>query len=270
MNVLVADLPPDELRRLLEGGLLQVNQVPQEIISGLGEVKLPLDDAAAKPRVQREALAEELGSLQYPLYYFDYEMYSPAIPWYDGFFPYQRIPFQFSLDVQHVPGGPCVHHEFLAESADDPSLALVRALKEAAPEPGTFVSWYAPFEKGVNDELGLRLPNEAGFLVAVNESMYDLMLVFKKGRLYDDPRFHGSASLKKVAPVLVGNLYAGLKVKEGGSASAAWPKLIGKRRMPLEEFQPLKESMLAYCAVDTINMVKIMEVLQMEVGKIES
>lgn len=43
--------------------------------------------------VDKEGIRKEIESLQYPLYFFDYETYGLALPPFDGYRPYQQIPF---------------------------------------------------------------------------------------------------------------------------------------------------------------------------------
>mgnify|MGYP001588897232 FL=1 len=48
-----------------------------------------------KPIIKHDEIFDALNSLEFPLYFFDYETFAPAIPAFSGFRPYQRIPFQF-------------------------------------------------------------------------------------------------------------------------------------------------------------------------------
>ncbi len=52
-----------------------------------------------RPIIDLEKIKEELDSLKFPLYFFDYESFAPAIPAFNGYSPYQQIPFQFSLHL---------------------------------------------------------------------------------------------------------------------------------------------------------------------------
>lgn len=52
-----------------------------------------------EPHINKAAIKEFLDSLNYPLYYLDFETFNPGIPIYDGTQPYQKIPFQFSLHL---------------------------------------------------------------------------------------------------------------------------------------------------------------------------
>jgi hypothetical protein len=91
--------------------------------------------------------------------------------------------------------------------------------------------------------------------------MYDLMHVFKKG-FYVHKEFHGSASLKKVLPVVVPELsYKDLDINEGVLASNSWGDMVTKE-MRQEEKDKIYDDLLKYCELDTLAMVRILEKLK--------
>jgi hypothetical protein len=211
-------------------------------------------------------LRRVLGDLRYPLHYFDYETFMPAVPWYDGYRPFEPVPFQFSLDIEMSPGGELRHHEFLARRDVDPTADLVAALRKATLAEGNFVVWYAPFESTRNREIAAREPHAAALMKDVNARMFDLLLLFKRrGGLVSHPGFRGSASLKAVVPAMFGDRYGSLDIHNGGMAMVAWPQLIG--RAPYDG-QPaaLERAMLEYCAMDTMVMVDLMRWLRRQLS----
>lgn len=224
-------------------------------------VSLPPDKEVAPLHIDKPAIKEELERFEYPLYFFDYETHASALPSFDGYRPYQQIPFQFSVYVIEYPGATPVTHDFLAKNFVDPVPELLEAFKEVMGSSGTVISWYAPFEKARNEEMALAHPEYAELLQSVNERTYDLMMIFKLG-LYVDPRFGGSNSLKKVMPVLVPDLsYDNLAIHEGGTASASWA-IVTDPTMSQEQRDQLYTDMIEYCRLDVYGMVKIVDVLK--------
>jgi len=67
---------------------------------------------------------------------------------------------------------------------------------------GTVIVWYAPFERGVNEEIGKRRGDYASQMERINGQMQDLRDVFAKQH-YVHPGFRGSTSIKAVMPILV-------------------------------------------------------------------
>ena len=122
---------------------------------------------------------------------------------------------------------------------------------------GSVLVWYESFEKGRNCELMELHPDEKEFLEDINERIFDLMKVFKKDYLH--PEFKGSASIKKVLPVLVPELsYAELDVQNGTMAIEAWGRTIFEK-MDKQEIEEIRSNLLKYCELDTLAMVKILE-----------
>ena len=76
-----------------------------------------------------------------------------------------------------------------------------------------------------------------------------------------DIEFQGSTSIKKVLPVLVPDLdYVGMEVASGTDAMEAWQRLIS---LPSgKEKDALRKSMLEYCELDTLAMVRIFEFIE--------
>lgn len=254
-------LSEKKLNALLDQGILEIKDIPEEFLTNekqrLHQHTVKHDEVY----IEKSEIKKHLAELKYPLYFIDYETFAPAIPLFDGYRPYQRIVFQYSLHVQDSPKSKLRHYEFLANEHGDPTPALVDSLKKAVTEPGTFISWNSGFEKGCNTEMAKRVPEHTDFLQSINDAMFDLMLVFKHGH-YVHKDFHGRASLKKVLPVLVPKLsYKKLNIQEGETASASWQKLFDPE-MSAADKKKLYKDMLAYCELDTLAMVEILGVLR--------
>lgn len=254
---IAASLPQEKLVAFLERGLIKPDQVPADVMAELGEIKLP--DAKAEPTlsIDKAAIKSELGSLQYPLYFLDYETFFPAVPLFDGYRPYQHAVFQYSIHVVREPGAEPEHYEFLADEMKDPAPLVAESLKKHIGDVGSVIVWNARFEASRNAEIGEHLPEFVDFMTDINNRIYDLMMIVKKG-YYVDSRFGGSASIKKVLPVMCPELsYADLAIHEGGTASASWATLTNPHLDPERKYQ-LRRDMLAYCGLDTYAMVALL------------
>lgn len=258
----LGELPEKLLRALLSRKVLQLEMVPQRIIDSVGFVP-----EAPFEKIDVPAIKQELRELEYPLYFFDYETYGSAIPPFDGYRPYQQIPFQYSLLVQKSESAKLEHLEFLARSYEDPVPALLKQLKKDIGPKGSVIVWFASFESSRNREMALLHPQYADMLNSTNDRIFDLMLLFKfKNQLYVNSEFEKSASLKRVLPVLCPELaYDTLAIQEGSEASASWP-IMTSPETPEDERLRLAKDMLAYCKRDTEAMVGILEKVKKEVG----
>ncbi|MDP3725951.1 MAG: DUF2779 domain-containing protein, partial [bacterium] len=209
----------------------------------------------------KESIKRELNSFQYPLYYFDYETFNPAVPLFDGLHPYQQMPFQYSLHIQKTPEASVEHKYFLATEKVNSIPDLLAQLQRDLGDKGTILVWYQAFEKGRNEEMAKMYPEYAGFIRSVNdERIYDLMSIFKSS-LFRKKEFGKSSSLKVVAPVLVPELpYTELNIQEGGKASESWLELVDGNLSQVEK-DDLYDDMLKYCERDTEVMVRILKFL---------
>lgn len=96
--------------------------------------------------VDKDGIGDFIGTLSYPIYFFDFETMQPVIPEYIGTPPYAQIPFQYSLHYIEYEGGPLLHKEFLAESGTDPRRAVAERLCEDIPTNVCVTAYNKAFE----------------------------------------------------------------------------------------------------------------------------
>lgn len=216
--------------------------------------------ADVAPVISRPEIQQFLGKLEYPLYFFDYETMQGMVPYFDGQRPYQQIPFQYSLHILREPGGEVEHVEYLHRDASNPAPHIAKRLVADVGEIGSIITWNMSFEKSINTALGQMLPEYAAQMSAINARVVDLMMPFK-AKWYDDPRFEGSASIKKVLPVVCPELsYKELGIQDGNSAQRLWMRAILDGTHPNEKEQVLAD-LREYCKLDTWAMVQIWQEL---------
>lgn len=209
-----------------------------------------------KPEIDHGQIQQFLNQLKYPLYFLDYETMSALIPYFDGHSPYQQVPMQYSLHILTKPDAEIEHKEFLHRDNSNPAEPLVKSLIQDIGSSGSVIVWNEGFEKSCNTKLGDMLPEYKSQMEAINDRVVDLMIPFK-AKWYLDPRFEGSASIKKVLPVLCPELsYGELGIQEGSSAQRLWMEAIidGKHA---DEKQQIIDDLLEYCKLDTLAMVEI-------------
>jgi len=209
-----------------------------------------------RPVIEEKKLKQRLSELTYPLYFLDYEALGLAIPPFKQYRPYQHMVFQFSLHIIKEPDSTPIHEEFLFTQKADPTKELVDRLEGLMKNLGTVVIWNKDFESFCNKTMAKLYPEKKDFLMKMNESMFDLMKVFMD-MLYIDYRFKGSASIKKVLPVVCPELtYKGMAVADGGEAMAEWYRMIF-HTISDEEKKVVQDNLLRYCELDSLAMVRI-------------
>ncbi len=245
-----------KLQQLIDVNIFKFEEIPEHI--ELSEIQKNQVEAYIfdKILIEKELIRKELEGLVFPLYFLDYETCPAAVPRFDGYSPYQQIPFQYSLHKLASPGGKLEHFEFLHTKSDDPSRALAESLQNHVGDKGTIIVWNKKFECKRNEELAKRLPEFKILMDSVNERIYDLMDVFSK-QYYVHKHFRGSTSIKCILPVLVPELsYKDLHIQEGGTASQSWDK-IALGSATKEEKEKIAKDLLAYCELDTYAMYAI-------------
>ncbi len=252
---------------LLDEGIFAIAHTPDAKLSPRQQIqkKAVIEGAI---QVDHKALRHWLDGLKYPLYHLDFETMNPAIPPLPGSRPYQQIPFQFSLHIQHEPGVRPEHVEYLATWNDvplpgDPRPGLVDALKAIGPD-GTVLAWNMGFEKGVLGDLAEMFPVEAERLADLVERMDDLIIPFRAFWVHH-PRQKGSCSLKAVLPALTDFDYDDLAIGDGNQAARQYQQAL-YGNVAAKERALIFNNLLEYCKLDTMAMVEILRRLEKLAG----
>jgi len=246
------------LREMVDSNIIGMNDI--EDASEFKKMKLwqwesYRDD---EERLDPIGIRKELESLEYPLYFLDYETLPSAVPKYDGTWPHQQVVFQYSLHIIESEGTKPIHKEYLHTSNEKPMHAIAENLRKDIGDEGSVIVWYKPFEVPRTNELADAVPEHKEFLTALADRIYDLMDIVTEG-YYHHKDFRGSASIKNVLPVMCPELsYKVLNVQNGGQAMTTYRDLIFSDIYQGREEDVIKD-LLAYCELDTWAMVRIWE-----------
>jgi len=214
------------------------------------------------PTINKKAIKAFLDGLSWPLYFLDFEGFQEAIPPFDGLRPYMQTPFQYSLHIQKEDG--CLEHrEFLAEEGIDPRRSLAERLCAVIPQTACVLVYNKVYEKGRIKELAGRFDDLSEHLMKIHNNIKDLMQTFQS-RAYYCRELDGSYSIKQVLPALCPNApeldYHALDlVHNGDEAMNIYRELPGKSP---EERKRIRSALLAYCRLDTLAMVRVLEKLK--------
>ena len=174
---------------------------------------------------------QAMAGFTYPLHFIDFEGARPALPFTSGKRPFQQVAFQFSHHQMEENGTVSHASEFIDLTPGvDPSIAFLRALREALTKPGTehgTVFMWSHYENTVLNELRSDLldqtlagsaPDDAQILIAFvdsltvrkqgdtiihrgNRAMVDLCVY--ADRLFFHPDTEGRSSIKVVLPAVM-------------------------------------------------------------------
>ena len=268
---LATDLPPYSIYDLCSAkakmlgeledlGIRLISDIPDDFkLSPKQRLQLEVI-RSGEPIIHNDKIKDFLKGLTYPLYFLDYETLTSIVPYFDGLRPYGQLPFQYSLHVLDEPGAELRQVGYLHRDETCPAEALTKSLREHLGDTGSVITWNMSFEKGCNKLMGEMLSDCFDFCDQLNGRVVDLMLPFSKN-WYVHKDFAGSASIKKVLPVLVPELsYKTLGIQEGLGAQRLWMESVldGKRQ---DEKEHILSDLDEYCGLDTLAMVKIHEKL---------
>lgn len=208
-------------------------------------------------RIDVNKIEQFVNQLVYPLSYFDFETFMDAIPRFDFQRPYQQMPFQYSLHIEHTDG-TLEHREFLADECCDPRRTLAERMLDDIPKLGSIIAFNQSFEITRIKELSDSFSDIREPLLALIPRFIDLIDPFRSLAYYH-PDFNGSFSIKSVLPAMFPEdeqlSYKKLGIQNGGMAMETYAALM---YMDPEIRAQKRKELLEYCHLDTFAMVKIL------------
>lgn len=245
--------------QMFREGILHIKDIPEGVkLSPVQQIQKKCEIQGIT-YVHKEALRDFLQTLDYPIYYLDFETFSPAVPLFDGTRPYQKIPFQYSLHVANEEGA-LRHYSYLARDTVDPRPELLHRLEQTVGPTGTIMTYNQSFENGVLQDLAQAFPEYGDWVEGACARITDLMAPFRDFHYYH-PAQNGSVSLKAVLPALTGRSYAGMPIADGDAASRAYLDMIYGNLPDAEKVQ-IRADLEKYCGLDTEGMAHIVAKLQ--------
>ncbi|MBU0923464.1 DUF2779 domain-containing protein [bacterium] len=246
---------------LYDRGIINIDDVPHDFGMTSIQAQAVENYKSNITFIDKENIKSFLQNLTYPIYHLDFETYQQAIPLYKGLKPFEQIPFQYSLHIEYEDG-TLKHKEFLAQDGVDSRYELALKLCEDIPSDVTVLAYNMSFEKGVIKKLANSYPELENHLLTINENIQDLMIPFQK-KWYVTPSMQGSYSIKYVLPSLVPEFEKSYKeldgVQNGNQAMNAFANM---SKLIETDKQKMRKSLLEYCKLDTLAMVKILEILK--------
>jgi predicted RecB family nuclease len=250
-----------EVEKLRTAGVTSILNIPQSFPLTERQERVQQCVRAGRPWISGD-LGEELQNLVYPLYFMDFETYAPALPLMAGMRPYDHVPFQWSLHAQNSVSAEPTHEYFLAEQRSDPRPAFLDSLCRTLRRRGNIVVWYQQFESSRLSDLAVWFPHYADRIERIQARLVDLWALVRN-HVYH-PLFRGSFSLKSVAAALLpGISYEGMEITEGTEAGPVWYRMI-QADVSDPEKENLRRELLAYCRMDTLVLVRLLEFLREE------
>jgi len=218
-------------------------------------------ELSSLPIVNEVEVRRFVNTIEYPVCHLDFETIMPGVPIFNESRPYQQIPFQYSLHFQESKESEIKHYAYLAPSDlnIDPRFGLIKQMIEELKDAKTILVYNIAFERTRIKELMRDFPEFENELQSIDDRLMDLIIPFRK-KFYRTETMEGSSSIKKVLPALCPDLsYNELEIGNGMDASNAFLDLYYTNDEKYKE--NVRQNLLNYCHLDTLAMVKILEVL---------
>ena len=175
--------------------------------------------------IDREGLAQEMASWQFPLNFIDFETTTVAIPFTRGRRPYESVAFQFSHHRVHEDGTVEHASEYINTTRGEfPNFEFLRKLKQALADDNGSVFRYTHHENTILNQIYWQIIDSVeplddaeelcAFIKSITHStedsvehwrgerdMIDLWHVVK--RFFYAPSMKGSNSIKQVLPAML-------------------------------------------------------------------
>ena len=126
---------------------------------------------------------------------------------------------------------------------------------------GSIVAYNASFEKTRLREASEAYPEYQGWVAAIEERIVDLLTPFR-GFLFYHPDQAGSASLKKVLPVMTNSNYNTMEITDGSMASMEYYRVTFGKNIDEKDRQRVYGALEKYCDLDTKGMIEILDALR--------
>lgn len=256
----LAGMHKSDLFEMYESGITTIKEIPEDFpLKKLQKLQAEYFNKN-EVFIDHQGIDNFLASINYPVYFMDFETFMPAVPMFEDTSPFQHIPFQYSLHYKKDRTSEVTHKDFIAQTGSNPSNAFILNLLSDTQNKGDILVYNLTFEKSVLKKLKTLFPE---FELQIDERisrMKDLMLPFQD-LLYYHPNMKGSHSIKNVLPALVPELkYDELTINNGNNASAAFEML--QKETDSIKIAEIREALHTYCKLDTYAMVRILEVLE--------
>lgn len=259
--------------KLYQAGKVELRDVADDSLL-TPALKKQIDDAQNRvtPFIDRKKIAAFLKTLHYPLCFLDFESMQLPIPPFEGVRPYEAVAFQYSLHIINSPKDEPYHKSCIVPPGIDPRRTIAGQLIRDIPRGACIAAYNPQLEKQVMSSLAERFPDLRERLTEMCENTRDMMYPFLKKHYYA-PQMNGGFSLKKVLHSLYPDDeeldYNRLCGVHNGKEAAIAYAMITAGGSDIDADIVLAE-LDAYCALDTLALVKLHEKLCEAVAPAES
>lgn len=213
------------------------------------------------PYIEKEHIRLFAEKIRGKYCFLDMEIWSPAIPKYNGTGPFEQIPFLFSVCFEN--GGEVCYENYLKPIESDSREMFLSALLTAVKDFDSVLVFDKNLELQILGKLENLFPDYKSEIAVLREKMVDLAIPVQNFHFYH-PKFAGNFSLKAVSEIFNEQSdYATLEIASGIVAMQKYEGLLAE----INETESLliKQQLIDYCNIDTLTCLKFFEYLKNEI-----
>ena len=190
----------DDKLELISEGKTSLDDLPEDFeLNDFSKMQLSTN-SGKMTIVDYTGLREFFDTLQYPLYFTDFEAIQPAVPVYKGTSSYRQIPFQYYL-IKYLSDGSFIESSFLPLNNEDPREGFLYSFIENTEGEGSIIVFDKTSEIKMLRELLKAFPEKTPEVEDRIERIVDLKDPFDQMMFYHY-EMKGSKTLKSIISVV--------------------------------------------------------------------
>lgn len=210
------------------------------------------------PYFEKHVIKEFLQKIKGNYCFLDMEIWSPAIPKYNGTSPFEQIPFLFS--VCYLKEQTPVFKNYLKPIASDSRNEFLSAILEATKDFDSVLVFDKNLEQQILGKLENLFPEKKAEVNELRRKLIDLAEPVQNFNFYH-PKFSGNFSLKAVSEIFNEESdYSKLDIASGIVAMHKYEGMLSEENSLMNE--QTKQNLIDYCNADTLTCMKFFEYLE--------
>jgi len=257
----IFNLGSKKQRQLYSKGIVDIKDIPKKFSLTFKQKQAIEHHNLETTYIDKTSIKSFLNTLNYPIYHFSCKTFHHVIPSFSQNTPYEEIPFQYSLHIEHKDG-TVEHKEYLSHNGINPRYELTKRLCEDIPMDVTVLTYDMGNEQNIIKTLAYPYNGRTSHLLAIYNNMIDLMYPFKQ-KSFVSVETKGSYNKKDVIQSLVPEIAEQYKqLDEVNTQNKVQYSFFGTDSISECDKQNIRSSLMEYCKLDTLSMVKILAKLK--------
>jgi len=189
---------------LYEKGIIDIANIPDDFSLTSTQKKIVQVYKTNNTFVDEKKINEFLNTISYPIYHLNINTYTSAIPEFEDVSPYQKIPFEYSLHIEHKDGS-IEHVECLCDNLVDPRYEVAKQLCKDIPLDATVLTYDKDIIEDILRNLAFPYNGRSLHLMNMVKNLKDLKSPFQKNH-YISPLQNVNCDFKSVCFALIPEL----------------------------------------------------------------